>query len=255
MGAVAGNVAPVTPRTSPSTDAERQRVKQLAQEFEALLMTQMLREMRRSMLSEDESKNGFGNETMTDTIDIELGRALSRAGGFGLSGVLFKAIDRGLGTGAQQPSPGPAPGDATPAPAAAPAGDPGSADETNDLKVPDGRVSSAFGWRQDPFTGISEFHRGIDVAQPYGQDVRAAAAGRIAFAGDQGAYGTTIVIEHPGGRQTRYAHLSAAGVQPGDLVAAGQVIGQSGNSGRSTGPHLHFEVLEAGQAVDPVAGF
>jgi murein DD-endopeptidase MepM/ murein hydrolase activator NlpD len=265
MGAVAGNVAPVTPGTSPGTDAERQRVKQLAQEFEALLMTQMLREMRRSMLSEDESKTGFGNETMTDTIDIELGRALSRAGGFGLSGVLFKAIDRSLGAGALRPSPRVVPADASPVPAvptratpvsAAPAGESESApaDDGSELKVPDGRVSSAFGWRHDPFTGIPQFHRGIDVAHAYGQDVRAAAAGRIAFAGNQGAYGRVIVIEHPGGRQTRYAHLSAAGVQAGDLVEAGQVIGQSGDSGRSTGPHLHFEVLEAGQAVDPVAG-
>jgi murein DD-endopeptidase MepM/ murein hydrolase activator NlpD len=123
--------------------------------------------------------------------------------------------------------------------------------ENGSLQMPNGRVSSHFGWRQDPFTGVPRFHQGIDVAQAYGQDVRAAAAGRVAFAGDQGSYGTTIIIEHPGGRQTRYAHLSATGVRPGDLVDPGQVIGKSGSSGRSTGPHLHYEVLAGGRPVDP----
>ena len=103
----------------------------------------------------------------------------------------------------------------------------------------------------DGTTGAAKFHQGIDVAQAYGQDVRAAAGGRVAFAGDQGSYGTTIVIEHPGGRQTRYAHLSATDVRPGDVVDPGQVIGKSGSSGRSTGPHLHFEVLDGGRPVDP----
>jgi murein DD-endopeptidase MepM/ murein hydrolase activator NlpD len=265
--AVPDNGAPATTGTRPSGDAERQRVKQLAQEFEALLMTRMLREMRHSMLSDEESENGFGNETMTDMVDVELGRALSRAGGFGLSGVLFEAIEQRLkDTTLQTPSATP-PSQALPylLPAdphqqpisVAPASDPGQATpatDGRDLEIPDGRVSSAFGWRRDPFTGVPRFHRGIDVAHAYGQDVRAAAAGQVVFAGDHGAYGTVIVIDHPGGRQTRYAHLAVSGVQPGDRVDAGEVIGKSGNSGHSTGPHLHFEVLEAGRAVDPGAG-
>lgn len=264
-----GSVAPAA-ATQSSSDADRQRVKQLAQEFEALLMTQMLREMRRSMLSDEEHENGFGNEMMTDTVDIELGRALSRAGGVGLSGVLFRAIDQRFNTGApsstspsgsataqplqaasDQPTVGAASISAGPADGPAPAAP--SADES-DLKIPDGRVSSAFGWRHDPLTGILQFHRGIDVAQAYGQDVSAAAAGRVVFAGDHGAYGTMVVIDHPAGRQTRYAHLSVSGVRVGELVDTGQVIGKSGDSGRSTGPHLHFEVLEVGRAVDPAAG-
>jgi murein DD-endopeptidase MepM/ murein hydrolase activator NlpD len=124
-------------------------------------------------------------------------------------------------------------------------------DQSN-FQVPRGRVSSAYGWRPDPFNGASKFHSGIDVAQAYGQDVRAAAGGRVAFAGDRGSYGTTIIVEHPGGRRTLYAHLSATDVRAGDSVDSGQVIGKSGNSGHSTGPHLHFEVLDEGRPVDPV---
>jgi murein DD-endopeptidase MepM/ murein hydrolase activator NlpD len=259
--------APVAAGTTASGDAERQRVKQLAEEFEALLMTQMLREMRHSMLSDEESENGLGNQTLTDTIDIELGRALSRAGGFGLSDVLFKAIERRLTGPAQQTAFAPVSIDETSSDSAAEdsepvsvvpdGGDAGEANpsiEGNDLEIPRGTVSSAFGWRLDPITAIPEFHRGIDIAQAYGQDVRAAAAGQVVFAGDRGTYGTMIVIDHSGGRQTRYAHLSVSDVHAGDRVDAGEVIGRSGSSGHSTGPHLHFEVLDHGRSVDPVAG-
>ena len=86
----------------------------------------------------------------------------------------------------------------------------------------------------------------------YGRDVKAAAAGTVAFAGVQNGYGKTVVINHDGGRQTRYAHLSAENVRAGDVVSEGQILGKSGNSGRSTGPHLHFEMLVDGQPVNPV---
>lgn len=222
-----------------------------------MLMTQMLREMRRSMASEEEPDDGgFGRDTMTDTVDVELGQALSRVGGFGLSSVLLNAIERTMG--GRQPStvaPAQAAPDAPAAPPALPTPvGPGAAVPAagkGELKVPDGQVTSAYGWRRDPFTGASQFHKGIDVATSYGQDVQVAAAGRVLFAGNGGAYGTMVLVEHGPGQRTRYAHLSAAGVRAGDLVGSGQVIGKTGASGRSTGPHLHFEVLTDGLAVDP----
>jgi murein DD-endopeptidase MepM/ murein hydrolase activator NlpD len=217
--------------------------------------------MRQSMLSDEEDEKGLGKDTMTDTMDIELGGLLSRAGGIGLANALSKAMDQRLGAGAGAPA-----ASATPLPnGVLPAGppivnqaralqsrgaDPESPDPGN-LQVPHGRVSSAYGWRADPFNGVQRFHSGIDVAQAYGQDVRAAAGGRVTFSGDRGSYGTTVIVEHPGGRQTLYAHLSAIDVHPGDAVDPGQVIGKSGSSGHSTGPHLHFEVLDAGHPVDP----
>ncbi len=85
----------------------------------------------------------------------------------------------------------------------------------------------------------------------YGREVRAATGGIVTFAGEKAGYGLTVVVDHGGGLETRYAHLSSAHVQPGVQVQAGEVLARSGNSGRSTGAHLHFEVRQDGQAVDP----
>jgi murein DD-endopeptidase MepM/ murein hydrolase activator NlpD len=253
-----GSAAPAVPDARAS-DVTQQRVKEMAQQFEAMMVTQMLREMRQSMAGDDEDEKGLGKDTMIDSLDIELGGVLSRAGGFGLANALSKAMEQRAGETAPPARDALVPNGLAPLkqPLAVPV--PASSDShensaaTGDLQVPRGRVSSAYGWRSDPFNGSARFHDGIDVAQAYGQDVRAAADGRVAFAGNRGSYGTTIIVEHPGGRQTLYAHLSASDVRAGDAVGAGQVIGKSGSSGRSTGPHLHFEVLEGGHPVNPVA--
>ncbi len=113
------------------------------------------------------------------------------------------------------------------------------------------RVSSAFGHRHDPLTGESRFHHGVDVAAPEGSPVKAALAGRVVFAGARGGYGNVVEIEHEDGRTSRYAHLSAIAVEPGDAIAAGARLGAVGSTGRSTGPHLHFELRNKGLAADP----
>jgi murein DD-endopeptidase MepM/ murein hydrolase activator NlpD len=260
-----------TPPAAP--DAARQQIARLAAEFEAILMTQMIREMRRSMLADDSngSEEGFGHFAMTDTVDIELGRALARVGGFGLAAVLTRAFDRTLARPAESTANGDPPRDVTAVPPTnpAPAGagqpdalptmtpaerEPGASGEALEpIHVPHGTVTSGFGWRRDPLTGETRFHRGIDVAQPYGSDVSAAAAGVVIAAGVQGGYGTTVLIDHGNGQQTRYAHLSEVLVRAGDTVGPGQVIGRTGDSGRATGPHLHFELTAGGRAVDPTA--
>lgn len=245
MGAC--GVTPGASVSSTSRDAERTQLARLAQEFEALLTTQMLRQMRASMLSDETDEYGLGKDIMTDTIDIELGRSLSQAGGLGLAAFLSKAFEARSATSSLSASrPVEASAGVTAAVTTVPV------DSGSPLSLPDGRLSSPYGWRRDPFTGATKFHQGIDVAMAYGQDVRAAAAGRVAFAGDWGSYGTAVVIEHAGGRETRYAHLSSTGVRAGDIVELGQVIGQAGTSGRSTGPHVHFEVVEAGHVLNPI---
>jgi murein DD-endopeptidase MepM/ murein hydrolase activator NlpD len=113
-------------------------------------------------------------------------------------------------------------------------------------------VTSAFGWRPDPFTGEGRFHKGVDVRAAYGQQIPAVANGKVVSAGPAGGYGLSVVIEHGSGIRTRYAHLSEVSVKAGDVVERGQEIGRVGQSGRSTGPHLHFEVLADGRPVDPV---
>jgi murein DD-endopeptidase MepM/ murein hydrolase activator NlpD len=112
-------------------------------------------------------------------------------------------------------------------------------------------VSSAYGWRSDPFSGALRYHQGVDFKAAYGQQVPAAADGRVVESGEKGAYGLTVVVEHADGVRTRYAHLSSLAVTSGDRVLQGQEIGRVGQSGRATGPHLHFEVMQNGKRVDP----
>ena len=115
-----------------------------------------------------------------------------------------------------------------------------------------GRISSPFGGRRDPFSGRHGNHLGVDIAVPRGTPIGAAAAGQVVFAGRQSGYGNTVVIEHADGRRTRYAHAERLFVSAGEAVQAGQTIAAVGSTGRSTGPHLHFEVTENGRHVDPL---
>jgi murein DD-endopeptidase MepM/ murein hydrolase activator NlpD len=115
-----------------------------------------------------------------------------------------------------------------------------------------GEVTSAFGWRRDPFTNRMKFHQGVDLRAAYGQEVQAASKGIVVFSGDQGGYGTSVVVEHADGTRTRYAHLSATLVRKGDQVGAGEPVGRAGRSGRATGTHLHFEVIgRDGRRMEP----
>ncbi|WP_462379739.1 M23 family metallopeptidase [Pseudomonas sp. Marseille-QA0892] len=117
--------------------------------------------------------------------------------------------------------------------------------------VDNGRVGSPFGNRYDPFNRRLAFHSGVDFALPTGSPVYAAAGGRVSATGWFGGYGKRIDVNHGNGLVTRYAHLSAIDVKVGQVVTPGQSIGAVGSTGRSTGPHLHFEVMKEGAYVDP----
>ena len=114
-----------------------------------------------------------------------------------------------------------------------------------------GHVSSGFGWRDDPFTGRQTWHAGIDFAVPQGTVVEACWPGKVIFSGSQGGFGKKVILEHAGGWKSVYAHNSKNAVQVGDKVDAGQKIALSGNTGRSTGPHLHFELRQGDMAWNP----
>ena len=116
-----------------------------------------------------------------------------------------------------------------------------------------GAVSSGYGMRMHPILGYSRMHRGIDFRASYGTPILAVSDGRVAFAGWHGGHGRAVAINHGGGVGTMYAHMSRIAVAPGTTVRRGQVIGYVGSTGLSTGPHLHFEVLRNGAAVDPRA--
>lgn len=111
--------------------------------------------------------------------------------------------------------------------------------------------SSSFGWRVDPFTGQMAFHEGLDFMAEAGAPIYAAAGGIIVAAENTPDYGRLIKVDHGSGVETRYAHTSVFLVKPGDRVEKGQMIARVGNTGRSTGAHLHFEVRINGVALDP----
>lgn len=113
-----------------------------------------------------------------------------------------------------------------------------------------GNVTSPFGLRRDGLT--FDVHRGIDIAVPAGTVVRAMAPGRVAFAGTMGGYGRVVMVDHGGGVRTVYAHLSEVRVTRGEELRGRAAIGLSGASGRTSGPHLHFEIQRRGTAEDPV---
>ena len=112
-------------------------------------------------------------------------------------------------------------------------------------------MTSGFGYRHDPFTGGAAMHAGLDFKGPIGAPIYAAAKGMVNFVGQKSGYGNVVEVSHGNGLVTRYAHMSRFTARPGQTVAAGAAIGAIGNTGRSTGPHLHFEVRHYDRALNP----
>jgi murein DD-endopeptidase MepM/ murein hydrolase activator NlpD len=117
--------------------------------------------------------------------------------------------------------------------------------------VREGSLTSGFGMRLDPFTEVDAFHRGLDLSAERGAPILATASGRVVFAGTNAGYGRTVRIDHGSGIETTYAHLLEIKVKPGQRVKRGDTIARVGTSGRTTAPHVHYEVVVNGRAVDP----
>ena len=114
-----------------------------------------------------------------------------------------------------------------------------------------GSISSYFGYRPNPFTGIRQFHNGLDIVGPENFPVKAAMDGRVAETGYSSVFGNFVIMSHPDGYQTLYAHLNSISVRQGSSVTQGSRVGLLGSTGYSTGPHLHFGVFKNGKAIDP----
>jgi murein DD-endopeptidase MepM/ murein hydrolase activator NlpD len=131
--------------------------------------------------------------------------------------------------------------------------------ELNELIVPEGRpvrqgfISSYYGERQDPFTGHEAFHRGLDFAGEAGSEIVAVAAGVVTYSGDKAGYGNVVEVNHGNGLVTRYGHNAKNLAVVGQTVTRGQTLALMGSTGRSTGPHVHFEVLKNGAQVNPLS--
>jgi murein DD-endopeptidase MepM/ murein hydrolase activator NlpD len=213
----------------------------LAAQFESLLLSQMLRDMQAE--SKGAEGNMFGG--LTDTMYSELAGALVKAGGIGLATSLESAMARTT-PGAEVPD-AIANGEAPPMRQYSPWLPEGPLS----LALDPDRISSAYGVRRDPISGVEKMHAGVDIPMLVGADVRTLKGGTVVTSENVPGYGQTIVVDHGDGLTTRYAHLSARHVQEGDRVATGQVVGLAGQTGRTTGPHLHLEVREHGRAIDP----
>lgn len=254
--------------SSGNEPAGRAELVRLAQEFEAVLMNEMLSGWRQALVAEGDD-GGDESGMIADLVGTEFGRALSRTGGFGIADVVIRALHRQYegadGSGHAAEGRSSAQGVFSPPKpenAIAPLGDPVGfsslapnapvRERADRASLPvSGLVSSPYGWRADPIDGRPRFHAGADLRMAYGQEVATVAPGRVIFAGDQGGYGLTVVVDHGHGLETRYAHLASVAVRVGENVGGGSVIARSGNSGRSTGPHLHVELLQNGRPIDP----
>ena len=212
------DTATAAPTSSAKNDEEALR------QFEGMVLRLMLKEMRKSMGGD----GLFGQEgaMYQEWFDEEITQRIAEGGGLGLASKMdLSGLDHVA---------------------------PVSRREGLRAIFPvEGRVSSRFGHRSDPFSGERKAHKGVDIAAAAGTPIQAVRAGTVTFSGDRGGYGNVVIVDHGDGLETRYAHCASLDVQVGQTVQAGSSIATVGSTGRSTGPHLHFEVRKDGQAVDP----
>jgi murein DD-endopeptidase MepM/ murein hydrolase activator NlpD len=255
-------------------EKRNEELKKASQEFEALFVSYLLKVMRSTVQQSDEETGSLGKETYLEMFDQEIGLHIARSQSLGIGEMLYRKLaekDESEPRGQQnqpylkleqhsqvhsrstplsdqghsdivQPSQPAAGGELTePQP------------QLLDLKSPvNGIWSSSYGIRLDPFTHQCRFHHGVDVAAPAGSPILAAHAGTVVYSGFLGGYGNTVIIEHENGYRTLYAHAAKNLVVVGERVAPEQVIGIVGNTGRSTGSHLHFELEKDGEKLDPL---
>lgn len=212
-------------------------LKKACKEFESLFTYELLKSMRRTVDKCDLFHGGQGEEIYESMLDQELSKNISGHGSNSISGMLYQQLNRSdlsetdLMSGI----------------------DPDNYLERSLPQWPvKASISSKFGWRKDPFTGESRFHSGIDIAAEEGTKINASLSGKVIISGKREGYGNLVALDHGNGFVTFYAHNRENLVKPGDWVKKGAPIATVGSSGRSTGPHLHFEVKRDGKGLDPM---
>ena len=217
-----------------------------AKQFEGLMIQMMVKEMRRTL--PENGLMGSDNVAMyEDLFDQVISDRIADGRGLGLAAQLAESAGvSGTGTGAEPDGlsrVGGAPRVSLPTSLA-------GGRRRAPLPV-FGRISSSFGERHDPIDGKHRHHDGIDFAAPSGSPIQTVRSGVVSRVGDMGSYGKVVFVDHGEGLQTRYAHCSEILVEEGARVRPGMVIARVGSTGRSTGPHLHFESRKDGDPIDP----
>lgn len=259
-------------RTLSGGKTKEGKLREACQGFESVFLSRLFGEMR-ATLPKGGLLHGQFEEQYYSMFDKALCDKMADAGGIGLADMMYRQLrGRVLGQSGQGPQPGdvvpanrvlPAHGlgmaaAPTPAPAHTPAtaaADPrvaAAAQAATPMAAPvSGRITSEYGWREDPFKKTDGWHAGMDIAAAEGDPVRSCWDGTVIFAGARGGYGNLVEVEHAGGWKSFYGHLRSYSVKVGDTVAAGGKIAEVGSTGRSTGPHLHFELRRGKDTVDP----
>jgi len=222
-----------------------------AQEFASLFFLEVLKAMRATSLQDQTAETDtLSRDIYGSMMDTEVSRLMAKQDAGGLTKVVEKALDRfspqgGSRSGSSTSS------DLEKKEMLADKMNPPSPDIVAGRMPVDGKVSSNFGMRHDPIDGLKKFHEGIDIAARSGTPVTAVDGGIVTFSGRKDGYGNLVEILHGSGFVTRYAHNANNLVSVGEEVKPGQKIAFVGNLGRSTGPHLHFEVRRDGKPIDP----
>jgi murein DD-endopeptidase MepM/ murein hydrolase activator NlpD len=228
-------------------DLKGKGIAEAAEQFEGYMVEMMVREMRKTV------PEGMFHSSAVDmfagVLDQEISKRVAQTGGLGFSRMMTGQA------GAQRVAPVPYRGMVKPVRMSSPRTDHVGVSGLNGSLPVDGIVTSRFGGRHDPFHGKRSVHKGLDIAAPAGTPIQPVRPGTVVSAGRRGGYGNVVVVDHGNGTTSMYAHCKELKVRPGQQVAPGQVIATVGSTGRSTGPHLHLEVHQDGEAVDPVEAF
>ena len=220
---------------------EAQRLEKACAEFESLFINLVMKQMRKTVTKSGLIDGGMGEEIFTGMLDEEIAKQMASRHGLGLRGALIEQLTGVRGSTLPQNIALKSYRRNNPV---------RTAGQPFTLPV-SGTISSPYGWRKDPFTGKRTFHYGVDIASPAGSGIFAAGKGRVVFSGWKKGYGNVVEIEHSDGFTTLYAHNEKNLVKEGEEVSHYQLIALVGDTGKSTGPHLHYAVKKNGEIVNP----
>lgn len=237
--------SPSLPKLKEGEAHGSEAIREVARQFESIFLHQVFKSMRATVPKEGMFGAGFGGEVFTDMLDQQYADLATKNSTSGLAETI--ALHLGAepleNAGLKRPN-----GIRRLNAVKAYAQQQVQAEWTMPVE---GQVSSNFGMRRLHHEHTSRMHSGLDIAAKTGTPILAARAGEVVFAGERGGYGKTVIIDHGDDVKSLYAHASEILVEPGQKVGSGTEIAAVGSTGNSTGPHLHFEVRQAGRAVDP----